>query len=89
MQGGIWLGHVKSLLHVSLQGQFQRKCYKLLVKNYNSLMTLVVSDSQLLTLYFSPNLLQITHVLLHVEWSFVWAGQGLMVQWSLGRGARE
>ncbi|TKC37055.1 hypothetical protein EI555_007420 [Monodon monoceros] len=51
-----------SLLHVSLQGEFQRKLYKDLVKNYNPLERPVANDSQPLTVYFSLSLLQIMDV---------------------------
>lgn len=47
---------------VSLQGEFQRKLYKDLVKNYNPLERPVANDSQPLTVYFSLSLLQIMDV---------------------------
>jgi hypothetical protein len=47
---------------VSLQGEFQRKLYKELVKNYNPLERPVANDSQPLTVYFSLSLLQIMDV---------------------------
>lgn len=46
----------------SLQGEFQRKLYKELVKNYNPLERPVANDSQPLTVYFSLSLLQIMDV---------------------------
>uniref|UniRef100_A0A8D1TM76 Neurotransmitter-gated ion-channel ligand-binding domain-containing protein n=1 Tax=Sus scrofa TaxID=9823 RepID=A0A8D1TM76_PIG len=49
-------------LRVSLQGEFQRKLYKDLVKNYNPLERPVANDSQPLTVYFSLSLLQIMDV---------------------------
>uniref|UniRef100_A0A2K5U752 CHRNA7 (exons 5-10) and FAM7A (exons A-E) fusion n=1 Tax=Macaca fascicularis TaxID=9541 RepID=A0A2K5U752_MACFA len=61
-QGGVWLALAASLLHVSLQGEFQRKLYKELVKNYNPLERPVANDSQPLTVYFSLSLLQIMDV---------------------------
>ncbi|XP_017730892.1 PREDICTED: neuronal acetylcholine receptor subunit alpha-7 [Rhinopithecus bieti] len=61
-QGGVWLALTASLLHVSLQGEFQRKLYKELVKNYNPLERPVANDSQPLTVYFSLSLLQIMDV---------------------------
>ncbi|XP_012498150.1 PREDICTED: neuronal acetylcholine receptor subunit alpha-7 isoform X1 [Propithecus coquereli] len=60
--GGVWLALAASLLHVSLQGEFQRKLYKELVKNYNPLERPVANDSQPLTVYFSLSLLQIMDV---------------------------
>lgn len=47
---------------VSFQGEFQRKLYKDLVKNYNSLERPVANDSLPLTVYFSLSLLQIMDV---------------------------
>lgn len=47
---------------MSLQGEFQRKLYKELVKNYNPLERPVANDSQPLTVYFSLSLLQIMDV---------------------------
>jgi hypothetical protein len=47
---------------VSLQGEFQRRLYKELVKNYNPLERPVANDSQPLTVYFSLSLLQIMDV---------------------------
>lgn len=47
---------------VSLQGEFQRKLYKELIKNYNPLERPVANDSQPLTVYFSLSLLQIMDV---------------------------
>lgn len=47
---------------MSLQGEFQRKLYKDLVKNYNPLERPVANDSQPLTVYFSLSLLQIMDV---------------------------
>ncbi|XP_060035248.1 neuronal acetylcholine receptor subunit alpha-7 isoform X3 [Erinaceus europaeus] len=61
-RGGVWLALAASLLHVSLQGEFQRKLYKELVKNYNPLERPVANDSQPLTVYFSLSLLQIMDV---------------------------
>ncbi|XP_032324840.1 neuronal acetylcholine receptor subunit alpha-7-like [Camelus ferus] len=62
MRGSVCLALVASLLHVSLQGEFQRKLYKDLVKNYNPLERPVANDSQPLTVYFSLSLLQIMDV---------------------------
>lgn len=50
------------LPEVSLQGEFQRKLYKDLVKNYNPLERPVANDSLPLTVYFSLSLLQIMDV---------------------------
>lgn len=47
---------------MSLQGEFQRRLYKELVKNYNPLERPVANDSQPLTVYFSLSLLQIMDV---------------------------
>ena len=47
---------------MSLQGEFQRKLYKELVKNYNPLERPVANDSLPLTVYFSLSLLQIMDV---------------------------
>lgn len=47
---------------MSLQGEFQRKLYKELVRNYNPLERPVANDSQPLTVYFSLSLLQIMDV---------------------------
>lgn len=47
---------------MSLQGEFQRKLYKELIKNYNPLERPVANDSQPLTVYFSLSLLQIMDV---------------------------
>lgn len=55
-----------------LQGQLQGKLCGLLVKNYNSLIRFVASDSQLLTIYFSLEFLEVIHVLLLLEWSLWW-----------------
>lgn len=49
-------------LEVSLQGEFQRKLYKELVRNYNPLERPVANDSQPLTVYFSLSLMQIMDV---------------------------
>uniref|UniRef100_A0A8C0MBN5 Neuronal acetylcholine receptor subunit alpha-7 n=1 Tax=Canis lupus familiaris TaxID=9615 RepID=A0A8C0MBN5_CANLF len=62
MRRPMWLALAASLLHVSLQGEFQRKLYKELVKNYNPLERPVANDSQPLTVYFSLSLLQIMDV---------------------------
>ncbi|XP_004405542.1 PREDICTED: neuronal acetylcholine receptor subunit alpha-7 [Odobenus rosmarus divergens] len=62
MRRSVWLALAASLLHVSLQGEFQRKLYKELVKNYNPLERPVANDSQPLTVYFSLSLLQIMDV---------------------------
>ncbi|KAF3817954.1 hypothetical protein GH733_014826 [Mirounga leonina] len=67
MRRSVWLALAASLLHVSLQGEFQRKLYKELVKNYNPLERPVANDSQPLTVYFSLSLLQIMDVLLTPE----------------------
>ena len=47
---------------MSLQGEFQRKLYKDLVRNYNPLERPVANDSLPLTVYFSLSLLQIMDV---------------------------
>lgn len=47
---------------MSLQGEFQRKLYKELVRNYNPLERPVANDSQPLTVHFSLSLLQIMDV---------------------------
>lgn len=52
----------RSASQVSLQGEFQRRLYKELVKNYNPLERPVANDSQPLTVYFSLSLLQIMDV---------------------------
>ncbi|XP_072593143.1 neuronal acetylcholine receptor subunit alpha-7 isoform X4 [Vulpes vulpes] len=62
MRRSTWLALAASLLHVSLQGEFQRKLYRELVKNYNPLERPVANDSQPLTVYFSLSLLQIMDV---------------------------
>lgn len=46
----------------SLQGEFQRKLYKELARNYNPLERPVANDSQPLTVHFSLSLLQIMDV---------------------------
>lgn len=46
----------------SLQGEFQRKLYKDLLKNYNPLERPVANDSQPLTVYFTLSLMQIMDV---------------------------
>uniref|UniRef100_A0A8C5T8Z7 Neuronal acetylcholine receptor subunit alpha-7 n=1 Tax=Malurus cyaneus samueli TaxID=2593467 RepID=A0A8C5T8Z7_9PASS len=46
----------------SLQGEFQRKLYKELLKNYNPLERPVANDSQPLTVYFTLSLMQIMDV---------------------------
>uniref|UniRef100_A0A8C3SBN1 Neurotransmitter-gated ion-channel ligand-binding domain-containing protein n=1 Tax=Chelydra serpentina TaxID=8475 RepID=A0A8C3SBN1_CHESE len=50
------------LFKVSLQGEFQRKLYKELLKNYNPLERPVANDSQPLTVYFTLSLMQIMDV---------------------------
>ncbi|GAB5572228.1 neuronal acetylcholine receptor subunit alpha-7 isoform X1 [Prionailurus iriomotensis] len=67
MRRSVWLALAASLLHVSLQGEFQRKLYKELVKNYNPLERPVANDSQPLTVYFSLSLLQIMDVAFLME----------------------
>ncbi|XP_044788718.1 neuronal acetylcholine receptor subunit alpha-7 isoform X1 [Bubalus bubalis] len=62
MRGSLCLALAASILHVSLQGEFQRKLYKDLVKNYNPLERPVANDSLPLTVYFSLSLLQIMDV---------------------------
>ncbi|XP_069046790.1 neuronal acetylcholine receptor subunit alpha-7a [Lepisosteus oculatus] len=49
-------------LDVSLQGEFQRKLYKDLMKNYSPLERPVSNDSHPLTVYFSLSLMQIMDV---------------------------
>ncbi|KAB0352310.1 hypothetical protein FD754_017167 [Muntiacus muntjak] len=62
MRGSLCLALAASILHVSLQGEFQRKLYKDLVRNYNPLERPVANDSLPLTVYFSLSLLQIMDV---------------------------
>nr|XP_028562615.1 neuronal acetylcholine receptor subunit alpha-7 isoform X2 [Podarcis muralis] len=68
------------LVHVSLQGEYQRKLYKELLKNYNPLERPVANDSQPLTVSFSLSLRQImdvdeknqvltTNIWLHMYWT--------------------
>ncbi|XP_072593145.1 neuronal acetylcholine receptor subunit alpha-7 isoform X6 [Vulpes vulpes] len=57
-----WPWYTPTCLQVSLQGEFQRKLYRELVKNYNPLERPVANDSQPLTVYFSLSLLQIMDV---------------------------
>lgn len=47
---------------MSLQGEYQRKLYKELMKNYNPLERPVANDSQPLTVSFSLSLRQIMDV---------------------------
>uniref|UniRef100_A0A803J3Z9 Cholinergic receptor, nicotinic alpha 7 n=1 Tax=Xenopus tropicalis TaxID=8364 RepID=A0A803J3Z9_XENTR len=47
---------------VSLQGEYQRKLYKELMKNYNPLERPVLNDSHPLTVYFGMSLMQIMDV---------------------------
>ncbi|XP_007231257.2 neuronal acetylcholine receptor subunit alpha-7 [Astyanax mexicanus] len=49
-------------VHVSLQGQHQRRLYKDLMRNYNPLERPVFNDSQSLTVHFSFSLMQIMDV---------------------------
>ncbi|XP_072529866.1 neuronal acetylcholine receptor subunit alpha-7 [Salminus brasiliensis] len=49
-------------IHVSLQGQHQRRLYKDLMRNYNPLERPVYNDSQSLTVHFSFSLMQIMDV---------------------------
>ncbi|KAH1183629.1 CHRNA7-FAM7A fusion protein isoform X1 [Mauremys mutica] len=58
----VWLVVAMGLVHVSLQGEFQRKLYKELLKNYNPLERPVANDSQPLTVYFTLSLMQIMDV---------------------------
>ncbi|XP_064373529.1 neuronal acetylcholine receptor subunit alpha-7 isoform X1 [Dromaius novaehollandiae] len=51
-----------ALVRESLQGEFQRKLYKELLKNYNPLERPVANDSQPLTVYFTLSLMQIMDV---------------------------
>ncbi|XP_056137923.1 neuronal acetylcholine receptor subunit alpha-7 [Lampris incognitus] len=53
---------VSCLLQVSLQGQYQRRLYKELMKNYNPLERPVWNDSSSLTVHFSFSLMQIMDV---------------------------
>ncbi|XP_043290471.1 neuronal acetylcholine receptor subunit alpha-7 isoform X2 [Cervus elaphus] len=62
MRGSLCLALAASILHVSLQGEFQRKLYKDLLRNYNPLERPVANDSLPLTVYFSLSLLQIMDV---------------------------
>ncbi|XP_035376074.1 neuronal acetylcholine receptor subunit alpha-7 isoform X2 [Electrophorus electricus] len=50
------------LVHVSLQGEHQRRLYKDLMKNYNPLERPVYNDSHSLTVHFSFSLMQIMDV---------------------------
>ncbi|XP_041894905.1 CHRNA7-FAM7A fusion protein isoform X2 [Corvus kubaryi] len=58
----VWLLAAAGLVRESLQGQFQRKLYKELLKNYNPLERPVANDSQPLTVYFTLSLMQIMDV---------------------------
>ncbi|KAL7858011.1 hypothetical protein AOLI_G00181130, partial [Acnodon oligacanthus] len=49
-------------MHVSLQGEHQRRLYKDLMRNYNPLERPVYNDSQSLTVHFSFSLMQIMDV---------------------------
>ncbi|XP_039894698.1 neuronal acetylcholine receptor subunit alpha-7-like [Simochromis diagramma] len=51
-----------SFIHGSLQGVYQRRLYKELMKNYNPLERPVSNDSHSLTVHFSFSLLQIMDV---------------------------
>ncbi|KAJ7998353.1 hypothetical protein DPEC_G00221820 [Dallia pectoralis] len=53
---------LSSLVHVSLQGQHQRRLYKDLMRNYNPLERPVFNDSHSLTVHFSFSLMQIMDV---------------------------
>ncbi|NXD64590.1 ACHA7 protein, partial [Eolophus roseicapillus] len=57
----VWL-LAAGLVRESLQGEFQRKLYKELLKNYNPLERPVANDSQPLTVYFTLSLMQIMDV---------------------------
>ncbi|XP_068814958.1 CHRNA7-FAM7A fusion protein isoform X3 [Struthio camelus] len=57
----VWL-LAAALARESLQGEFQRKLYKELLKNYNPLERPVANDSQPLTVYFTLSLMQIMDV---------------------------
>ncbi|PKU47971.1 neuronal acetylcholine receptor subunit hypothetical protein [Limosa lapponica baueri] len=59
----VWLLAAAGLVRESLQGEFQRKLYKELLKNYNPLERPVANDSQPLTVYFTLSLMQIMDVL--------------------------
>ncbi|KAG7324123.1 hypothetical protein KOW79_012139 [Hemibagrus wyckioides] len=50
------------LIHVTLQGEHQRRLYKDLMQNYNSLERPVYNDSHSLTVHFSLSLMQIMDV---------------------------
>uniref|UniRef100_A0A8C4VBB0 ACHA7 protein n=1 Tax=Falco tinnunculus TaxID=100819 RepID=A0A8C4VBB0_FALTI len=58
----VWLLAAAGLVRESLQGEFQRKLYKELLKNYNPLERPVANDSQPLTVYFTLSLMQIMDV---------------------------
>ncbi|XP_075714038.1 neuronal acetylcholine receptor subunit alpha-7 isoform X1 [Rhinoderma darwinii] len=58
----MWMIISVCLIHVSLQGEYQRKLYKELLKNYNPLERPVGNDSHPLTVYFGMNLMQIMDV---------------------------
>nr|XP_047916274.1 CHRNA7-FAM7A fusion protein isoform X3 [Anser cygnoides] len=58
----LWLLAAAGLVRESLQGEFQRKLYKELLKNYNPLERPVANDSQPLTVYFTLSLMQIMDV---------------------------
>uniref|UniRef100_A0A3Q2VZV5 Cholinergic receptor, nicotinic, alpha 7 (neuronal) n=1 Tax=Haplochromis burtoni TaxID=8153 RepID=A0A3Q2VZV5_HAPBU len=58
----LWGVLAASLLNRSLQGVYQRRLYKELMKNYNPLERPVSNDSHSLTVHFSFSLLQIMDV---------------------------
>ncbi|XP_047452599.1 neuronal acetylcholine receptor subunit alpha-7 [Mugil cephalus] len=65
MDARILMLHVLTLcclIHASLQGMYQRRLYKELMKNYNPLERPVNNDSHSLTVQFSFSLLQIMDV---------------------------
>ncbi|XP_069480855.1 neuronal acetylcholine receptor subunit alpha-7 [Ambystoma mexicanum] len=53
---------IASWIHVSLQGEYQRRLYKELLKNYNPLERPVANDSHPLTVTFGLSLMQIMDV---------------------------
>ncbi|MEE6502913.1 hypothetical protein FKM82_004679 [Ascaphus truei] len=58
----VWMIIAACLINVSLQGEYQRKLYKELLKNYNPLERPVANDSHPLTVYFGLSLMQIMDV---------------------------
>ncbi|XP_007905679.1 neuronal acetylcholine receptor subunit alpha-7a isoform X2 [Callorhinchus milii] len=76
----LWIFVFISLLHVSRQGEYQRKLYRELMRNYNSLERPVANDSLPLTVHLTLGLMQImdvdeknqvltTNVWLQMQWN--------------------